>query len=123
MNYFLAIGPFQVLFLLTVFLLVLLFPLIALISVLKNQFDGNDKIVWVLLILIVRLMRVLPPRWHSLVLLLLFLKAVQFAHRSLTFPSKNRSGSVMLCIPDRCWMSISGISSITWAVIRKSTAS
>jgi len=32
-------------------LLVVLIPLIALISVLVNKFDGNDKLIWVLLIL------------------------------------------------------------------------
>ena len=47
MNYFLAIGPFQIIFVFLIFL----FPLLALISVLKNQFQGNDKIIWVLLII------------------------------------------------------------------------
>lgn len=48
---FLAIGPVQILLILIGVLLLLLFPLMALISVLKNDFKGNDKIIWVLLII------------------------------------------------------------------------
>lgn len=29
----------------------LLFPVLALISILKNDFNGNDKIIWVLVVL------------------------------------------------------------------------
>ncbi len=47
----LAIGTFQILLIVLGGLLVLLFPLMALISVLKNDFQGNDKIVWVLVII------------------------------------------------------------------------
>ena len=48
---FLAIGPVQIFLILIGVLLLLLFPLMALISVLKNDFKGNDKIIWVLLII------------------------------------------------------------------------
>ena len=47
----LAIGSFQILLIVLGSLLVLLFPLLALISVLKNDFKGNDKIIWVLVII------------------------------------------------------------------------
>ena len=48
---FLAIGTLQLFLILGGVLLLLLFPLMALISVLKNEFKGNDKIIWVLLII------------------------------------------------------------------------
>ena len=48
---FLAIGTWQLSTILIVAFLLLLFPLMALISVLKNDFKGNDKIIWVLLII------------------------------------------------------------------------
>jgi len=44
----LVLGTFQILLIVLGSLLVLLFPLLALISVLKNNFSGNDKIIWVL---------------------------------------------------------------------------
>jgi len=47
----LAIGTLQIALILGGVLLLLLFPIMALISVLKNDFHGNDKIVWVLLII------------------------------------------------------------------------
>ncbi len=47
----LAIGTLQIALILGGVLLLLLFPIMALISVLKNEFPGNDKIVWVLLII------------------------------------------------------------------------
>lgn len=34
-----------------VLLFIVLLPLLALISVLKNRFNGNDKLIWVLIIL------------------------------------------------------------------------
>lgn len=47
------IAPGSVLVILTIVLfLVLLLPLLALISIVKNQFEGNDKIVWVLIVLL-----------------------------------------------------------------------
>jgi len=47
----LVLGTFQILLIVLGSLLVLLFPLQALISVLKNNFSGNDKIIWVLVII------------------------------------------------------------------------
>ena len=47
----LAIGTWQIALILGGGVLLLLFPIMALISVLKNDFSGNDKIVWVLLII------------------------------------------------------------------------
>ena len=44
----LALGTCQILLIVLGSLLVLLFPLLALISVLKNNFSENDKIIWVL---------------------------------------------------------------------------
>ena len=43
----LAIGMWQ----LGIILLVLLFPILALVSVLKNDFPGNERIIWILLII------------------------------------------------------------------------
>lgn len=44
----LAIGPWQMILLL-VWIAVLLLPILALISILKNQFpNSNDKLIWVL---------------------------------------------------------------------------
>jgi len=48
---FLSIGTWQISIILIGVVFLLLFPLLALISVLKNQFQGNDKIMWVLLII------------------------------------------------------------------------
>jgi len=43
----LAIGMWQ----LGIILLVLLFPIVALVDVLRNNFKDNDKIIWILLII------------------------------------------------------------------------
>lgn len=48
---FLAIGTWQISTILIGVVFLLLFPLMALISVLKNNFSGNDKLIWVLLII------------------------------------------------------------------------
>ncbi len=34
-----------------IFLLVILLPLFALISILNSEFEGNDKLIWVLIVL------------------------------------------------------------------------
>ena len=49
LNYklFLMIGPFQFILILFVFLP----TLIALIDILKNEFSGNNKMIWVLVVL------------------------------------------------------------------------
>lgn len=38
-------------FILLIMLVIILFPLIALINILRNEFDGNNKIVWVLVVI------------------------------------------------------------------------
>ncbi|MBJ6367167.1 PLD nuclease N-terminal domain-containing protein [Snuella sedimenti] len=48
MNYFLAIGPFQLILALLVFMP----TTIALIDILRNEFSGNNKIVWLLVVLL-----------------------------------------------------------------------
>ncbi len=47
MNYFLMIGPFG----LSLILFFLLSTIIALIDIVKNEFSGNNKIVWLLVVL------------------------------------------------------------------------
>ncbi len=46
---FMASGELLFISFITVFIVLL--PLLALISVVKNKFEGNDKIVWLLIIL------------------------------------------------------------------------
>ncbi|WP_111310057.1 PLDc N-terminal domain-containing protein [Confluentibacter sediminis] len=48
MNYFLTIGPSQIILILLVFIP----TIIALIDILKNEFSGNNKIVWILVVLL-----------------------------------------------------------------------
>ena len=45
------IGGVELLVILFVSLFIFLLPVIALIDILKSRFDGNDKIVWVLVVL------------------------------------------------------------------------
>ena len=47
-----VLGGSQIILLLLVPFLILLFVLIALIDVLKHDFNGNDKIVWVLVVIL-----------------------------------------------------------------------
>lgn len=51
MNYFGAIGPFQIM-ILFVLLLGIVPTIIALIDILKSEFKGNDKLIWVLVVLL-----------------------------------------------------------------------
>jgi hypothetical protein len=51
MNFLLFIGPFELLMVPVLVILFLLFPLLALISILKNEFPGSDKVIWVLLVI------------------------------------------------------------------------
>ena len=48
MNYFLMIGPFQ----LILIFFVLLPTIIALIDIVRNEFSGNNKFVWFLVVLL-----------------------------------------------------------------------
>jgi hypothetical protein len=47
------IGPFAVL---AIVLFALALPIIALIDILRSKFKGNDKIIWVLLVLFMNLL-------------------------------------------------------------------
>ncbi|MCL6217422.1 PLD nuclease N-terminal domain-containing protein [Zunongwangia pacifica] len=43
-------GSFQIIFVLIAFLFGFLFPLLAIIDIVRNDFKGNDKIVWLLVV-------------------------------------------------------------------------
>ena len=45
------VGLWQ-LFLLLIILCFVLFPIVALISILRNEFKGNEKLIWVLVVLL-----------------------------------------------------------------------
>jgi len=50
------IGPFQMMLILGVVLLIGFIPtIIALIDILKSKFEGNNKIVWILVVLFLNL--------------------------------------------------------------------
>ena len=51
MNYFLFIGAWQLIIIFIVLFLGILPTIIALVDILKNEFKGNNKIVWVLVVL------------------------------------------------------------------------
>jgi TM2 domain-containing membrane protein YozV len=51
MTYFLEIGPIQIILILVVVCLGFLPTIIALIDILKSEFTGNNKIVWVIVVL------------------------------------------------------------------------
>ncbi|MBL7472567.1 PLD nuclease N-terminal domain-containing protein [Robertkochia sediminum] len=48
---FLAIGPWQLLIILSISLTLLVLPILALIDVLRKEFNGYDKLIWVITIL------------------------------------------------------------------------
>ena len=48
-------GYWQILIIL-IFIFALLLPIIALIDILRNEFTGSNKIVWVLLVILLPLM-------------------------------------------------------------------
>lgn len=48
---FLAIGPWQLILIIAVLILLFL-PILALISILKNDFPNNEKLIWVLVALL-----------------------------------------------------------------------
>ena len=50
MTYLLMIGPWQIIILITL-LLGIVPTIIALVDILKNKFEENNKIVWVLVVL------------------------------------------------------------------------
>ena len=49
---YLAIGPWQIIIVLFVFGFLILPTLIALIDILRNEFSENNKIVWLLVVLL-----------------------------------------------------------------------
>ncbi|WP_298287722.1 PLD nuclease N-terminal domain-containing protein [uncultured Lutibacter sp.] len=51
MIYLGMIGPWQIILILIIVFLGFLPTIIALIDILRNKFNGNDKIVWVLVVL------------------------------------------------------------------------
>jgi hypothetical protein len=46
------VGPFQILLILFILAVFFLLPLIAIIDIVRNEFTGNNKIVWVLVVLL-----------------------------------------------------------------------
>jgi len=51
MAYFLNIGPWQIILILVAVFIGFLPTIIALIDILKSEFTGNNKIVWLLMVL------------------------------------------------------------------------
>lgn len=49
--YPLLIGPWEVLMIMVLSTIVLLLPLIALIDIVRSEFKGNDKLIWILVVL------------------------------------------------------------------------
>ena len=49
------IGPWQIVIIIIILVGILL-PLFALIDILKSEFAGNDKLIWVLVVLILPLL-------------------------------------------------------------------
>lgn len=45
------IGPQEIIVILIVIPVMLVIPIIALIDILKSEFKGNDKLIWVLVVL------------------------------------------------------------------------
>jgi hypothetical protein len=52
MNIILSFGTWQIILILFSLLLFVLLPIIGLIDVLKNEFTGSNKLIWVLVILL-----------------------------------------------------------------------
>ncbi|RIV27288.1 hypothetical protein DYU11_02960 [Fibrisoma montanum] len=52
MELFIGLGGIELLFVLAILGFFILLPLIALIDALRSSFHGNDKLVWVLVILL-----------------------------------------------------------------------
>jgi hypothetical protein len=46
------IGPQEIIVILLVIPVFLIIPIIALVDILKNEFTGNNKLIWVLVILL-----------------------------------------------------------------------
>ncbi|MBU2949643.1 PLD nuclease N-terminal domain-containing protein [Tamlana agarivorans] len=52
MNYFLMIGPWQIIIILISVFLGIIPTVVALIDIVRNEFTGNNKIVWLLVVLL-----------------------------------------------------------------------
>ena len=52
MNYFGAIGPWQIIIILFILLIGIVPTIVALIDILKSEFKGNNKLIWVLVVLL-----------------------------------------------------------------------
>lgn len=52
MNYFGAIGPWQIITILFILLIGIVPTIVALIDILKSEFKGNNKLIWVLVVLL-----------------------------------------------------------------------
>lgn len=46
------IGPQEIVIVLLVSLVMFVIPIIALVDILRNDFEGNNKIIWVIVILL-----------------------------------------------------------------------
>jgi len=55
MTYLGMVGPWQIIIILIVVFLWIIPTIIALIDILKSKFNGNDKIVWILVVLFLNL--------------------------------------------------------------------
>jgi len=51
-NYFLMIGPWQIILILITVFLGIIPTIVALIDIVRNEFSGNNKIVWLLVVLL-----------------------------------------------------------------------
>jgi hypothetical protein len=51
MTYFLLIGPWQIILILVAVFIGFISTIIALIDILKSEFTGNNKIVWLIVVL------------------------------------------------------------------------
>jgi hypothetical protein len=51
MTYILLIGPWQIILILVAVFIGIISTIIALIDILKSEFTGNNKIVWLLVVL------------------------------------------------------------------------
>lgn len=45
------IGPQEIILLLLLSVFLFILPIIALVDIVKNEFEGNNKIVWVLIVI------------------------------------------------------------------------
>lgn len=50
-----AFGSTEILMILIVLLFVLLFPILALVDIVKSKFEGNTKLIWVIIVVFVNI--------------------------------------------------------------------